>query len=258
MGFDLIGSREKAVAIVEIPESQDEKRIAEEIIKNNKNVKSVLKKVSERKNDLRLREYELLAGDSNTEVCHKENGYLLKVDPQKAYFSPRESAERQRIAEQVKPDETVLVMFSGVAPLAIATAKKQPTVKKIYCVEINTEAHKYAQENIRINKLSHKIYPICGDVKEEVKKIPEKFDRIAMPLPLGAKEFLDVAFDCLKEGGIIHFYSIGEEPDVFSKPKLEIEEAAKRLGKRVKNLSEKRVLQYSPRKWKVCIDFSVG
>ena len=51
--FDIIGSREKTVAIVEISDEliEKEKEIAKEIMKRHKNVKSVLKKVSERKGE---------------------------------------------------------------------------------------------------------------------------------------------------------------------------------------------------------------
>jgi len=126
--FEIIGSKEKAVAIVEIPEDEDERKIAEEIMKNNKNVKTVLKKVSDRKGEFRLKEYEIISGDEDTEVIHKEHGYLLKLDPQLVYFSPKEATERQRIAEQVKENETVLVMFGGIGALAVAITKKQPKV----------------------------------------------------------------------------------------------------------------------------------
>ena len=258
MSFDIIGNKGKAVAIVEISKGENEKEIAEEIMKKHKNVKSVLKKVSERKGELRLREYELIAGDENTEVVHKEYGYYLKLDPQKVYFSPREAKERQRIAEQVRPGEKVLVMFSGVAPIAIAIAKKQPEVERIYCIELNKDAHEYAKENVRRNKLSHKIFLIFGDVEQEAKKLNLKFDRIVMPLPFGAKNFLDIAFDCLKENGIIHFYSVGDEKDLFSNGLKEIEAAAKKLNKKIKILNMKKILPYSPRRWKVCIDFSVS
>jgi len=258
MSYDLIGSSEKAVAIVEISEGKSEKRIAEEIMKKNKNVKSVLKKVSGRKGKLRLRECKLIAGNRNTEVVHREYGYLLKLDPQKVYFSPREANERQRIAEQVKPNEIVLVMFSGIAPFALAIAKKQPEVKKIYCIEKNSDAHEYAEENVRINKLAHKINLICGDVGKEAKKLPQKFDRIVMPLPLGAKSFLKIAFEGLKKKGVIHFYAISEEDNLFSNVLSNIKSVSRKLKKRIKILNKKKVLPYSPGKWKVCIDFSVG
>jgi tRNA (guanine37-N1)-methyltransferase len=257
MSFEIVGNREKAVAIVEIPEGMNEKKIAEEIMKKHKNVKSVLKKISGRKGELRLRDYELIAGDENTEVLHKEYGYFLKLDPKEVYFSPREARERQRIAEQVKPGERVLVMFSGVAPIAIAIAKKQPDVEKIYCIEINEKAHEYAKENVKKNKLSHKIFLICGDVEQEAKKLNLRFDRIVMPLPFGAKSFLETAFNCLKENGVIHFYSVGEEKDLFSNGLKEIDATAKKMNKKIKILNMRKILPFSPRRWKVCIEFSV-
>jgi tRNA (guanine37-N1)-methyltransferase len=253
--FDIVGSREKAVAIIEIPKELEEKKglIAEALMKLNKNVKSVLRKISGRRGNLRLREFELVAGDPNTEVLHKENGYILKLDPQKVYFSPREATERMRIAKQVKAGEKVLVMFSGVGPYCIAIAKFQPLVEKVYGIEINPIAHKYAEENVRINKLSHKIVLIEGDVRDVYKNFKNFFDRIVMPLPLGGEEFLELAVYCLKKGGYIHFYSWGLEEDPYVKGMKIIEKfvkAYKIIGKRL-------VLPYAPRKWKVCIDLQV-
>ena len=259
--FEVIGSKGKSVAIVEIPEELKSKEglIAEAIMKMQKSVKSVLKKVSGRKGDFRLREFELIGGEADTEVVHKEYGYVLKLDPQKVYFSSREATERQRIAEQVKKNEKVLVMFSGIAPIPIAIAKKQPEVEKIYAIELNPEAHKYAEENVRINKLSHKIVLINGDVRDVARKYFGMFDRVIMPLPFGAESFIDIAVECLKkEGGIIHFYCQGEGKDVYSSALKTIKENTEKLNREVKILDKRRVLQHAPDKWKVCIDFKAG
>ncbi len=255
--FDIIGSREKAVAIIEIPEELKgkEKIVAEGIMKLNKNVKSVLKKASERKGIERLREYELLAGDENTEVVHKEYNYWLKLDPRKVYFSPREATERQRIASKVKNGEKVLVMFSGVAPFCIAIAKKKNV--KVYGVEINEEAHRYARINVGMNGLSDKIILVRGDAREVCPRIKEKFDRIIMPLPFGSENFLDVALKCIKKGGIIHFYTLGSEENLYEDGIKVIESEAKKSKKKVEILEKRKVLPYAPRRWKVCIDFKV-
>ncbi len=258
--FDIVGSREKAVAIVEIPEELKDKQeiIGKAIMKLHKNIKTVLKKASERKGETRIREYELIVGDTNTEVVHKEYGYSIKVDPQKVYFSPREATERQRIAEQVKPNEDVLVMFSGVCPYPLAIFKKQPKVRKILAIEINPDAHKYAEENVKLNKAEKKIFPILGDVKEVCPKYYGKFDRVVMPLPLGAESFLDIAIKCLKpESGIIHFYNWGSEDDLYSRALKLIEKNVKKLKKKFEILDKRKVLPYAPKKYKVCIDFKV-
>jgi len=256
--FDIVGSKEKAVAIVEVPEGADEKRIAEEIIRKHKNVKSVLKKISERRGEYRTREYELITGDGNTEVAHKEYGCLFKLDPQKVYFSPRELTERQRIAKQVKPKEKVMVMFGGIAVISVIIAKVQPEVDKIYSVELSPEANKYAIENVRINGVGHKVILIEGDVKKKCQTYYGKCDRVAMPLPLGSESFLDIAVNCLKkEGGIIHFYNWGESNNPFEKAESIIHETLTKLGRKYEIINKKKVLPYSPRKWKIILDLKI-
>ncbi len=260
MAFDLVGSKEKTVALLEMPKGSKEskKKIVKEIMENNKNVKSVLEKISGRKGRLRKSEYKIIAGDRNTEVLHREFGYILKVDPRKVYFSPRESTERQRIAERVNVNETILVMFGGISVISIAIAKKQPNVNKIYSVELNPDAHKYAVDNVRMNKLSHKIVPIVGDAKRVCKGLYGKCDRIVMPLPLGAGEFIDTAVKCLKPaGGIINFYSIGKEEDLFTKALETIGKELKKMKRRYVIMGKKPVLPYAPRQMKIRIDIMV-
>lgn len=257
--YDIIGSREKSVAIVEIADDEvsREKEIAEKIMVDNKSVKSVLKKESGREGDYRTRRYKLLAGDADTEVVHKEHGYSLKLNPQKAYFSNREGTERQRVAKYVNPGETVMVMFAGVGPYAVAIAKAQPDVDKVIAIEINPDAVEYMKHNIRVNKLAHKIKPVLGDVRKVAEDWYGKCDRVVMPLPLESESFLDIAAKCLRGKGTIHFYSWGEEPDVYSKAvelvdkNLKIEKVQYKITKR------QIVLPYSPRKYKIRIDIVV-
>jgi len=256
--FDVIGSKEKSVAIVEIKEDNaDEKQIAEEIIQKNKNVKSVLKKESSREGEFRTREYTLIAGDADTEVVHKEHGYFIIVDPQKAYFSTREGTERQRIASQINPGEVVMVMFAGVGPYAIAIGKMQPDVKKVVAIEINPDAVEYMKQNVRVNKLSHKVIVVLGDVRDAAEKWYGKCDHVVMPLPLSADEFLDVAIKCVKKEGVIHFYSRGDKAngDIYDATKKII--AGKLEGDEYEIIDERIVLPYAPGKFKVCIEFKV-
>jgi len=258
--YDIIGSKEKAVAIIEIPDELKkwERDIGEALLKLHKNVKSVLVKASERKTELRVREYKLIAGIESTEVFHKEYGYVLKLDPRKVYFSPREATERQRIARQVKPNEFVMVFFSGVAPYMIAIAKAQPKVKKIIGIEINPYAHRYAEENVRMNKVADRVVTILGDVKEKSKEFFGLCDRVVMPLPKDAYRFLREAILCFKsKGGILHFYHWAPEENPFEEAESLVVEAAEKLGRKVEVIRRRKVLPYAPRIWKVCLDCMV-
>ncbi|MEM5831774.1 MAG: class I SAM-dependent methyltransferase family protein [Candidatus Aenigmatarchaeota archaeon] len=253
--FDIVGNRDKAVAIIDWDESMDKYKneIAEAIKKFNKNVKSVLFKKSGRKGELRLYEFEIV-GDKNTEVIHKEYGYFLKVDPQKVYFSPREATERQRIASKIKDGEKILYLFSGISPLAFAIVKKVKNVK-IFCVEINKYAIKYSEESKKLNKIKNEIVNIICDVKNL--KLKSKFDRIIVTLPISSENFLLKALEFAKENTIIHYYNWGKEENPFEKAIKDVEEACKKFKLNFEILEKIKVLPYAPKIYKVRIDFRV-
>jgi len=253
--FDIIGSKQKAVAIIELPEElkDHEQHVASAIMNAHKNVSSVLSKESGRLGELRTMELRLVAGDPNTEVVHKESGWFFKLDPRKVYFSPRESAERERIAAKVCHGESVLVMFSGVGPLPVCIAKRDGSVL-VTAVELNPDAHNYCIENIHLNKVGDQVHALLGDVREVCPKLGLVFDRVLMPLPKGAHMFLDVAISLLREGGVLHFYHWAPELDLFSNAEELIAKEAVNFGRVAEILERMKVSQYSPRVWKIRID----
>ncbi len=254
--YDILGSKEKSVAIIE--ETDNPKEISKDIMKEHKNVKSVLMKLSERKGTERKRDFKFILGDKNTEVIHKENYCRLKLDPQKVYFSGREGTERLRIAELIKPKESVLVMFAGIGPFSILVAKKQPAVDKIPSIEINPDAVEYMKENIRLNKVQDKVIPILGDVRKKSQEWFGKCDRVVMPLPHDARKYLELAYKCLKpEVGVIHLYIIESENEV----EKNVEKLMKNFQEKIKskiNYKIKKVLSYSPRTYKYCVDIQIN
>ena len=247
IAYDLIGNKEKAVEII----GEGGLKTAKEIMERHKAVKSVLKKLGERKGKYRLYPTKLIAGDKDTEVVHKEHGYFLKLDPQKVFFSSREGEERQRIANMVKSGDNVLVMFCGVAPFVVAIAKNSKA-GKIIGIDINPEAVKYAKENIRINNI-HNAEIFLGDVRGFR---GGKFDRIIMPLAEGAIDYLDVAFAHAKRNTIIHLYGLSSDPLL-----RDFEEMTKQIAReynfKIKILKKERVLPYAPRVLKVRFDLKV-
>jgi len=253
--FDIYGSKQKAVAVVEIPDelSDVEREIAEALMRVNKNVSSVLAKESARTGEYRIRELRLIAGDPDTEVLHRESGCVFRLDPGTVYFSPRESRERDRLTETVNDGDEILVMFSGVGPLPIRIAKGRPTVTAT-AVELNPTAHNYCIENIHLNRVSDRIQALEGDVREVCPGLGKTFDRIMMPLPKGAYKFLDVAVPLLKDGGVLHLYHWTIQEDAFSEAETLIAKAANGYGRSAEFIGRTRVSQYSPGTWKVRVD----
>ncbi|MAG50807.1 hypothetical protein CL621_04185, partial [archaeon] len=83
----------------------------------------------------------------------------------------------------------------------------------------------------------------CSDVRKVVPKFGKKFDRILMPLPKGAKTYLDLALKVIKSKGIIHLYMFLQEDEI------------KRIKlKGFKILRRVKCGQYSPRLYRVCLD----
>ena len=253
--FDIVGNKDKAVAIIEIPKELEskEKSIAKAIMKKHKNVKSVLKKLSPIKGLHRVREYSLIDGLKNTEVMHAENNCRFLLDPQVVYFSPRESTERQRISDRVREGEVVMIFFAGVGPFPIVIEKKSKP-SKIIAIEINPAAVEYLWKNIKLNK-SNLIEVILGDVSSSINEYIGKCDRVLMPLPEKSADYVGEAIKCLKPGGVCHFYCFSSA-DLDAK-KEAIRTVAKQLKKKVAFRGEQKVLPYGPRIWKYRIDFEV-
>lgn len=256
--FDVIGSKQKAVAVIELPEGLKdfEGSIARAIMKVHKNVASVLTKESGRTGDYRTRALRLVAGDPGTEVVHRESGCLFRLDPRTVYFSPRECTERARIRAAVGDGEEVLVMFSGVGPLPICITKRHGNVQAT-AVELNPYAHNYCIENIHLNRVGDRVEAIQGDVREVCPRLGKLYDRVIMPLPKDAYKFLDIAIPLLKEDGVLHFYHWAPEEEMFAEAEELIIQAIEEEGKGAEFINRVRVSQYSPRIWKIRLDVRV-
>ena len=154
----------------------------------------------------------------------------------------------------MKKGELVLVMFSGVAPYPIVISKNSKA-EHIYGVELNRKAHKYALENINLNKVKN-VTLFHGDVRKLVPRSYKVFDRIIMPLPKTADDFLLSALKVCKENAVIHWYSFcGEEEierSVSERLKLTIKDSAK-----YDIMNVQRAGQSSPGKMRVCADIRI-
>jgi tRNA (guanine37-N1)-methyltransferase len=245
--FDVVGN----IAIFsDFPKeiSKKEKLIAETLLKLNKNIKTVTKKTKTHYGKYRLKKVKILAGKRKKTTTHKENGALIKLNIETCYFSPRLGSERLRVAKLVKPGEFVLVLFSGVAPYPLSIIKNSKP-KQVYAIELNKNAHKFALENVKLNKTS-KVKLFLGDVKNVLPKINQKFDRVIMPLPKDASSYLDVAIKKLNKKAIIHFYDFANENEI---PKSSLKKIKEHL-KKFKLLKTVKCGKFSPHVYRVCLD----
>jgi len=206
--YDCVGD----IAIAEIPDELVPKQavIAQAIMAQNGHIKVVCRKDSPMLGKYRVRKLTIIAGEKRTTTLYRESGCSFEFDVAKVYFSVRLSHERLRIASLVKPKEKVLALFAGVGPFAIVIAKRKPKTE-IVGIELNPIAVDSFKRNILLNKTSN-VKAILGDVK---KIVPQKYrgwaDRITMPLPHSAGDFLDAALiGANPKGCTIHFYGFVE------------------------------------------------
>jgi len=251
--FDIVGN----IAIIEVPSEliKRQKIIAKEVLNLNPHIKTVLKKSGIHYGVYRRQKMVFLAGEKTKITEHKESGVRILLDVEKCYFSSRLGTERLRIAKQVKPGEVILVMFSGVAPYPLVFARNSKA-EVIYGVEKNPVAHNFAQKNILLNKFWNRIRLIKGDVRKVVPLLNRKFDRILMPMPKSAEEFLPIGFRVAKKGAVIHYYDFGREEE-FKKIREKIKFACKTAKKKCRILRTVKCGQYSPGVFRVCVDFKI-
>ncbi|MEW6042883.1 MAG: class I SAM-dependent methyltransferase family protein [Thermoproteota archaeon] len=203
--FDQIGD----IIVIRIPESllSKKKIIGQTLLQKVSHVRSVFYQVSDVEGDFRTRNLEIIAGEDNTETEYREFGCRFKVDVEKAFFSPRLSTERSRIADLIQDGETVINMFGGVGMFSIIAAKKKKCT--VYNIDLNPYAAKLCEQNIRLNKkLVGTVISIHGDASQVIKEqLQDKGNRTLMLLPERSDEFLDSAISATKSGGMIHYYS---------------------------------------------------
>lgn len=252
--FDVIGT----IAVLEIPKEIEpyERDIAKVLLAINPTVKTVCKKLGGHQGRFRRQKMKILGGVRTKQTIHTENGVRLKVQVEDAYFSPRLATERLRIARMVNPNETVLVMFSGIAPYPLTIAKHS-NAKLVMGIELNPKAHAMAVENNSLNKnIKVPINLVQGNVKKVIPSLHQVFDRIIMPLPKGGEAFFDQALQAAKKRSVIHYYTFCEEDEIPTIADTTIRQI-QQLGRQVTSIGVTKCGQSGVRQFRVCIDLQL-
>ena len=193
------------------------------------------------------------------------------------FYSTKLSTDRKRITQLVKEKtkkrtengktknkkgdkktENILVPFAGYGPFAVTIAKYNPKAE-VVGIELNPEAVKYFKENIKINKLNN-CKALLGDAAKIIEQYPEYknwADRIIMPLPKNALDFLPYVLKCAKKGTILHIYAFDSKEYPFERKIKKVDTIAKKHGFKTKILNKKIVRPYAPNVFQICLDVQV-
>ncbi|MFB6216145.1 MAG: class I SAM-dependent methyltransferase family protein, partial [Candidatus Aenigmatarchaeota archaeon] len=257
-GKDLeVPSYERIGDIVVISEldgiSEDE--AVEAVLEYNPGLKTILLKTEAVSGEFRVGDYMKLYGEE-TETVHKEHGCLIKVDPTKMFFSEREGTERKRVFEKIEEGDEVLVMFGGAAPFPVTIARNSEA-SLVVGVEKNPEAVEYARENVEMNNVGDRVKILEGDVTDICPELGF-FDKVLMPSPTNALDFIDEALNCVRDGGVLTVYSVTGKEDLYGPVIRTVETAAGQEGLEVEVLDKRTVADFSPAKRKVAVEFRVS
>ena len=244
--FDIFGS----IAIIKLSDELFEYSniIAESLLSSNSNVDRVALDLGV-KGEYRLRELEMIAGESNFVSVHKENGFEFELDISEVYFSPRLAMERKRIYDLSTDGEQVLDAFAGASPFSVALASKGCNITAI---DANPKAEIWSNNNFQLNGVSKSNYTfICSKIENIVSDLPD-YDRIVMNNPTNSLPYLEPLSRKLKYDGVIHLYNIIDKSE-----KFEIQDY---LDSEYECVFEREVHPYSPHSslkvFDICKSFS--
>lgn len=244
--FDVIGD----IAIVKIPPElvSRQKLIGAQVLQKMRNIRTVLRQDSAVGGEFRTRDLSYIAGEEKYETIYKESGLLFKVNVRNAYFSPRLSTERLRIQSLVSDGERIFNMFAGIGTFSLVIAKSRSCV--VESVDKNPEAIKLASDSLRLNKkLKGVVHPVLADAKEFASAHVGEFDRILMPLPERASEFLQTAVESTRTGSksTIHYYCHVSEDKFYQKDWISQHLDQLGVGRKWEVMNWKRVREVGPR-----------
>ncbi|MDQ3848100.1 MAG: class I SAM-dependent methyltransferase family protein [Thermoproteota archaeon] len=254
--FDQIGD----IVIVKIPDDlmPKKKLIADMILTHVKTAKVVFVQVSPVKGDYRVRNLEFVAGENKTITEYREHGCRFKVDVAKTYFSPRLSTERLRIANMVHEGETIVNMFAGVGTYSILMAKVNKKCK-VFSIDSNVVAAELCEENARLNKVQDRVVSIHGDAAKVIQnELAGQADRVLMPLPERANEFIDFAVLALNKKGIVHYFSHVRADNKKTSQELGLHDAQNAFAKYNHIVQQVKVIRgVGPKIYQIVADVSV-
>lgn len=252
--YDMIG--DIAVVIIPPPLLHHEKLIGDTILSMNKRIRVVARRAGHHGGEYRTRPLTVISGEQRLTTIHREFGVSLELDLSVIYFSPRSGNERKRIVDQVSRREEIMVMFSGAAPYPLQLARHSPAAT-VVGVEKNSAAHRYGLINVRKNKAQDVVSLICGDVIHVVPELDRSFDRVIMPLPGTARQYLDMALEHLRPSGRLHLYEF-QPRGQFAESETVVSNAARAMGRCVLDSAVIVCGHNSPSSYRICVDATIS
>ncbi|KAI0081085.1 guanine-N-1-methyltransferase [Panus rudis PR-1116 ss-1] len=140
--------------------------IGQVIVDKIPTIRTVVNKTENIENQFRVFPMELLAGEPNYIVTHRESDCTFTFDFSKVYWNSRLHHEHDRLVKTFKPDDLIADVFAGVGPFAVPAGKRGSAV---LANDLNPSSYEFLQKNIEGNKVSHSVRAFCEDGREFIR-----------------------------------------------------------------------------------------
>jgi tRNA wybutosine-synthesizing protein 2 len=151
---------------------------------------------------------EVLSG-SGGEVCHREYGCSLLIDPARVMYAMGNLSERHRLAALARREGgpgRVGDLFAGIGYFTIPLAREGC---RVHAMEISPVAFGYLARNIRLNDVSHLVEAGCGDCRDLLRGT---YDRLILG-HFDASLYLADALAHARSGTVLHVHTLTDETE---------------------------------------------
>ena len=126
--------------------------IAEIILDKNPQIRTVINKIDEvgEHSEFRTFNFEVLAGERNTNVEVHESNCVFNFDYSKVYWNSRLETEHKRLINKFEPGQAICDVMAGVGPFAIPAGKKRCFV---WANDLNPHSYTCLQDAVVRNKV---------------------------------------------------------------------------------------------------------
>jgi tRNA (guanine37-N1)-methyltransferase len=159
----------------------------------------------------------------------------------------------------VNDDEIIVNMFAGVGTYSVVIARTNRTCR-VYSIDSNLAASELDAVNAKLNKVQDRIVTIHGDAAKVIEgRLAATADRVLMPLPEKAKEFVDSAVLAIRERGTIHYFAHVKADGKKACQDLGLKDAQEAFAKYRHKVTGVRVVrEVGPRIYQIVADVSVS
>ncbi len=194
-----------------------------------------------------------VAGEKRTKTSHKEFNTIFKIDLESVTFSPGNKNERNYLIQAVNDNEVICDMFACIGNLSLPIVVNRPSIR-VYGIEWNQIAFDFLKQNIAVNKVSNRYFPIYGNNRTST---PKNFaTRVLMGyFDIDYNQFR-CALEAIENQGWIHYHSLAPR-DNLEQPIEIVKQATNESGYKIEVKEIRQIKKYSPRLYHLCSDIFV-